>query len=174
MKILKINTWVLFFLWVGLSPSLFAQSFAFESVEREEGTAFFALDESTGQVYYMLDHFSEAGVWKNYGGLIPVYGKNNFAFYVHWREEGTAFFALNTNTGQLYFMLDYGEDAGNWRDYGGTITKSTNAQFSFQASSREFGTAFFAMDESTGQVYYMLDHGEAAGMWKSYGEIISK
>ena len=153
---------------------LYAQSYAFESTEREDGTAFFALHKNTGQLSYMLDHYQDAGVWKTYGGIVPKVTTNELEFYVHWREEGTAFFALDNKTGQLYFMLDYADKAGIWQAYGGVIIRENKNKLSFQASSRENGCAFFAMDEYTGQVYYMLDHGDKAGVWASYGNFIGE
>ena len=134
--------------------NLWAQHLEFESVERTEGTAFFAIDKTSGQISFMLDYGSEAGNWKNYGGIIErnPQGKN-LTFYALKRTDGTAFFCMDGTTGQVYFMLDY---------------------VCFQAATRTDGTAFFAMDGDTGQVYFMLDHGSNAGNWKSYGGTIPK
>jgi hypothetical protein len=174
MKKLEILSMLLCFMLATASSSLSAQSYAFESTEREDGTAFFALNKSTGQLSYMLDHYEDAGVWKNYGGLVPKVTANELAFYVHWREEGTAFFAMDNKTGQLYFMLDYADNAGEWAVYGNIIIRENKNKLSLQASSREKGCAFFAMDEYTGQVYYMLDHSDNAGVWTSYGQFIGE
>ena len=155
--------------------NLWAQHLEFESVERTEGTAFFAIDKTSGQISFMLDYGSEAGNWKNYGGIIErnPQGKN-LTFYALKRTDGTAFFCMDGTTGQVYFMLDYGSDAGNWKSYGGTLPSSCKGYVCFHASTRTDGTAFFAMDGDTGQVYFMLDHGSNAGNWKSYGGTIPK
>ncbi|PHR50082.1 MAG: hypothetical protein COA32_02810 [Fluviicola sp.] len=150
--------------------NLSAQQLEFESIERADGTAFFAIDKATGQISFMLDYGSNAGNWKNYGKTIDRNSQEkNLALYTIQRTDGTAFFAMDGATGQVYFMLDYGSNAGNWKSYGGVLPKSENSFVSFQASSRTDGTAFFAMDGNTGQIYFMLDYGSNAGNWKSYG-----
>lgn len=68
MKILKL-LFSLFFIFSVTIVS--AQRLEFESVERENGTAFFAIDKATGQVSFMLDYGSESGIWKSFGGTVP-------------------------------------------------------------------------------------------------------
>lgn len=169
------NLKIVFYLFFIFSiSSLSAQNLGFESVERADGTAFFSIDKTTGQISYMLDYGSTAGVWKNYGGKITRSSQEkNLSFYAIDRTEGAAFFSMDGATGQVYFMLDYGTEAGVWKNYGGVVP-ATGAHLSFQASTRPKGTAFFAMNNSTGQVYFMLDFGSDAGNWKSYGGTIPK
>ncbi|MBS9464104.1 hypothetical protein KIM67_16905 [Flagellimonas sp. 389] len=155
--------------------NLSAQRLEFESVERRDGTAFFAIDKTTGQISFMLDHGSQAGNWKNYGGTIKRNpSAKNLTFYTLKRSEGTAFFGMDGSTGQVYYMLDYGSNAGNWESYGGTLPSSGKGHVRFQAATRDEGSAFYAMDGDTGQVYFMLDYGSNAGNWKSYGGTIPK
>lgn len=150
--------------------SVSAQNLEFESVERRDGTAFFAIDKSSGQISYMLDYGSEAGVWRNYGNAIRESGEDNLMFYTLERNEGTAFFALESITGQVFFMMDYGSDAGNWKKYGNTLP--AEGYYEFQAATRPDGTVFFAMDGETGQVYFMVDYGSNAGNWEKYGGVL--
>ena len=165
----KLTLLTLFFL---ISSVAAAQNLAAKSLERTDGTAFFTLDKRTGQLYYMLDYGSNAGNWKSYGGLIRETGSNTLEFQAIERVDGSAFFAMDATTGQVYFMLDYGSNAGNWKSYGGTVPKVSNSKLTFQATSRTDGTAFFAIDSDNGQTYYMLDYGSNAGNWKSYGGIV--
>lgn len=153
--------------------ALSAQSLGFAASERgEKGTAFFTMDKRTGQVYYMLDHHSEAGKWKKYGPKIGDLAGAGFLFESNERESGTAFFAMESLSGQVYFMLDYGDEPGIWRKYGEPIGK---AGYTFDATERPGkGTAFFAIENGTGQLYYMLDHGHEPGIWSIFGETIPK
>lgn len=152
--------------------NILAQKFEAESVERTGGTAFFAMDNSTGQVSYMLDHGKSSGIWKNYGEIIRESGSSNLEFRALEREEGTAFFAMDDSTGQVYFMLDHGSNSGKWKKFGGIITRQGDGKLEFEASSRNEGTAFFAIDGKTGQVYFMLDYGSNSGKWKNFGGVI--
>jgi hypothetical protein len=154
--------------WHGFSQS----NLQFASNERKDGTAFFSMNGNTGQVYFMLDHGENAGTWKAYGSEIPDLD-GEFLFVASERENGTAFFAMNYLSGQVYFMLDYGDNAGKWKNYGGTIPSKNKNGYSFDASERQDGTAFFSQDKVTGQTYFMLDYGDNAGNWKAYGKTIS-
>ena len=166
-------TFILFFIFS--ISSLSAQQLEFESVERKDGTAFFSIEKTTGQISYMLDYGENAGIWKNYGGIITkTPQEKKLSFYVIERREGTAFFCMDGMTGQVYFMLDYGSTAGDWKSYGGILPTAGNIYVSFQAATRIDGTAFFTMNGTTGQVYFMLDYGTNAGNWKSYGGTIPK
>ena len=111
-----------FFFIVCATSNLSAQSLAFETIEREDGTAFFAVEKTTGQISYLLDYGSSAGVWKNYGGTIfRDSKKQDLDLNVIQRVDGTAFFCADGTTGQIYYMLDYGSDPGIWKSYGGLI-----------------------------------------------------
>lgn len=144
-----------------------AQNYQFASTEREDGTAFFSLDGRNGQLYWMIDYGDSRGVWKTYGPPIADLGEGrSFAFDANEREDGTVFFAMDSQNGQIYWMLDYGDSRGTWKPYG---TPIGNSKFSFQANEREDGTAFFAVDQKTGQLHFMLDYGDSRGNWKPYG-----
>ena len=162
----------LFFVSVAMTSLSYAQDLNFQSINREDGTAFFSMNSTSGQVYYMLDYGTGAGTWKSYGKTIVNEKASKLTFSAIQRTDGTAFFALNTSNGQLYYMLDYGTNAGNWKSYGGTIAAS--GIYTFSSINRADGTAFFAMEGKTGQVYYMLDYGSDPGIWNSYGGMVSK
>ncbi|MDF1550796.1 MAG: hypothetical protein P1P88_23440 [Bacteroidales bacterium] len=168
----SLNQLAFLFLFSILFTNASAQKFEAESVERSNGTAFFAINSSTGQLAFMADHGKSSGIWKNYGGIIRESGASNLEFRAIERSEGTAFFAMDGATGQVYFMLDYGSNSGKWKNYGGIITRQGDGKLEFEAAARKDGTAFFAIDGKTGQVYYMLDYGSNAGKWKSFGGVI--
>lgn len=159
----------LFILCIITSTGLAQAKLKFESTERENGTAFFAMDQNTGQVSFMLDYGSNSGVWKSYGSVIEG-NKGILNFAVTERTDGTAFFAMDNTTGKVYYMLDYGSNPGKWKSYGGTIPgEKSNSEYNFSIAERESGTAFFAINGQTGQVYFMLDYGSDSGKWKAYG-----
>jgi hypothetical protein len=146
----------------------------FDSNERTDGTAFFSMDIHSGQVYYMLDYGSNSGNWKAYGGTISGASGASYSFVANERTDGTAFFAMNNATGQVYYMLDYGSASGSWKSYGGIVPNKTKTEYSFEANERTDGTAFFCQDHATGQVYFMLDYGSNSGSWKAFGGTAGK
>jgi hypothetical protein len=152
-----------------LTPA-FSQKFEFGSVPRTNGSAFFALNKSTGQLSFMLDHGQTAAKWKKYGAVIRNAGEANLSFYVQSRTDGSAFFALDGTTGQFYFMLDFGSMAGKWKNYGTAVPKKGDGMLVLSGEGRNDGNAFFALDSNTGQMYFMLDYGSTAGTWKVYGD----
>lgn len=165
----------LFFLLfcISASTALAQQKLKFETNERTDGTVFYALDESSSQLYYMLDYGQNSGNWKAYGGTVDV--KNtSFDFEATERTDGSAFFSLDTKTGQLYYMLDYGQSSGKWKAYGSKVDESGKSNFTLRVNERKEGTAFFVIESTTGQMYYMLDYGQNSGNWKKYGNTISK
>ncbi|HYG49508.1 MAG TPA: hypothetical protein VD905_01345 [Flavobacteriales bacterium] len=157
-----------------IQAKVFAQSnLQFAANERENGTALFAMDGNTGQVYFMLDYGESAGMWKPYGSGIADLNWG-YLFAATERDSGTAFFAMHQSSGQVYYMLDYGDYAGAWKSYGGTLPVKSKTGFTFDVNERKDGTAFFSLDKTTGQAYYMLDYGEDAGIWKPFGGTITK
>ncbi|OFZ09662.1 MAG: hypothetical protein A3D92_13660 [Bacteroidetes bacterium RIFCSPHIGHO2_02_FULL_44_7] len=172
MKSLYSSTMALVFTMV-FSAS-YAQQLHFTSIQRTDGTAFFSLNDKSGQLSFMLDYGSSAGTWKNYGGTIRSTGGSTLLLSTISREDGTAFFSLDNATGQLYYMLDYGSSAGTWKSYGATLAGRSGANYQFTAIQRTDGTAFFAQDAQTGQMYYLLDYGSDPGNWKSYGGVIGE
>jgi hypothetical protein len=149
----------------------FSQKFEFGCIARTNGSAFFAISKATGQLSFMLDHGQSAAKWKKYGGLIRTTGEANFSFYVQSRTDGTAFFALDGATGQFFYMLDYGSNAGKWKEYGTPVPKKGDGKLILKGEARKEGNAFFAIDGQTGQLYFMLDYGSNAGKWKEYGDL---
>ncbi|HLP11445.1 MAG TPA: hypothetical protein VK177_05875 [Flavobacteriales bacterium] len=173
MKTIIKQSLILTLLFTFAAPVYSQTNLQFASNEREDGTAFFSLDGNTGQVYFMLDYGTNAGNWKAYGtGIADLNG--GFLFSVSERKDGTAFFAMNRLSGQVYFMLDYGDYAGTWKSYGGNIPSKSRDGYTFDANERSDGTAFFSQDKSSGQTYYMLDYGDNAGIWKAFGQSITK
>lgn len=151
----------------------YAQKLQLNAIERTDGTAFFALNGKSGQLSYMLDYGEDRGTWKSYGGTIRSAGESTLLLASSEREDGTAFFSMDNASGQLYYMLDYGDGRGVWKSYGGTIG-GTGTSYDFTANEREEGTAFFAQDAKSGQIYYLLDYGSNAGVWNSYGGTIGQ
>lgn len=149
------------------------QKLKFETNERADGTVFYALNENTSQLYFMLDYGQNRGNWKAYGGTIDD-ANTIFDFEATERKDGSAFFSLDTKSGQLYFMLDYGSNKGNWKAYGNKIDEAGKSNFVLRVNERTDGTAFFVIESTTGQMYFMLDYGQNKGNWKQYGNTISK
>lgn len=143
--------------------------YEFKATEREDGSAFFSLNKKYGQLYYMLDYGADAGKWIKFGNQVAEAGDKILEFIANERAEGTAFYALDSKTGQLYYMLDHGDSVGKWKIYGNTISQAADKNFQFSATERSSGTAFFASDSKTGKLYFMLDYGTDAGYWKNYG-----
>lgn len=165
------SIFILVLIITNLNFSVAQNNLEFVTLERDGGTAFFAMDNLSGQVYYMLDYGNSDGMWKEYGKKIIAAG-STLLFQASTIKGGTAFFAMNKTTGQLYFMLDIGNNAGNWKSYGNVIPSKVKSQYSFSSFQRKDGTAFFSQDIKTGQAYYMLDYGPNEGKWKPYGKLI--
>lgn len=169
MKTLKLFFVAVFFLVI--TAGTYAQDgvYAFSSTERTDGSAFFSFNKKYGQVYYMLDYGIDAGKWIRFGDMIAETGDKVLEFTANERAEGTAFYALDSKTGQLYYMLDHGDDSGKWKIYGNSISQTSDKSFQFSATERSSGTAFFAIDSKSGKLYFLLDYGTNAGYWKNYG-----
>ncbi len=169
--------------WILMSMALLSgvafsqQSFHFKMVDAgESGNGYYSLNEKTGQVYFMWDAGSNAGKWKSYGSPIDSTGSKSFEFQMTYRgSNGTGFFALDMKTGQVYYMWDFGSNAGKWRSYGSPIDATGKGDFRFSFTDRgDNGNGFFAIDSKSCQLYYMWDFGSNAGKWRSYGNIITK
>lgn len=137
-------------------------------------TTFYALDGSTGQLRYMNDNGEFAGVWRLYGGPLREKGSNNLQFAALKYHYGRAFYAVESTTGQLHFMLDFGDASGLWVPYGAPARLMGNESIQFSVEHVGNGAKFTAIDANTGQVFYMFDYGDEAGKWRTYGEIIKK
>ena len=57
----------------------------------------------------------------------------NTAFEANFKGAGTAFYAIDGKTGQLSYMVDTGEDAGNWRKFGNKYRNSGSSKLHFKA-----------------------------------------
>ena len=98
-------------------------------------------------------------------------GNTNLA--ANFKGDGTAFYTVDARSGQLSYMLDYGEEAGAWKRFGNPYRKGANGGLYLDASERlGNGTSFYLLDKSTGQLNYMLDYGPGAGTWTSFGNPI--
>ncbi len=146
--------------------------YRYSTLTREEGSAFFALDGSSGQLYFMNDYGTEAGIWKPYGGVIRLGGRNNLQFATIAYKVGSAFYALEAATGQLWYMNDYGDQAAVWKTYGKPIRAEGRETQQLQAEDEGDGTKITSLDASSGQVYYMFDYGSNSGTWLKYGTSI--
>ena len=96
---------------------------------------------------------------------------SDFQFEVGQRPGGTAFYSMNAYSGELSYMVDFGEQAGQWFNYGNAIQTSGN-KLLMEAVETPEGVIFYAMDSGTGQLYYMTDHGEDPGVWYEFGGMI--
>jgi outer membrane protein assembly factor BamB len=146
--------------------------YRYATMSNGNGSVFFALDGSTGQLRYMRDVGEAAGTWYSFGAPMRETGKNNLLFQAVAREKGFDFYALEANSGQLYWMSDFGEHPGAWHSYGTTIRNSDRPTLEFAAEPEASGNKFTAIDGDTGQIYFMFDFGDSAGIWKPYGNVI--
>jgi hypothetical protein len=162
---------ILMILGIIICP-VFSQKLDFQSIQRSGGSTFFAINKTTGQLSFMSDYGDGRGIWKTYGSTIRQNGDANLSIYVEERTDGTAFFVLDGAKGQLYYMLDYGSNRGTWKSYGNIVPKTSDGILILSGELRNDGSAFFAIDSKTGQLYYMTDYGSAAGTWNSYGNLV--
>lgn len=140
----------------------------FEANFKGSGTAFYAIDNATGQLSYMIDYGEDAGNWRRFGNAYRKGGSSKLHFKAIERGNiGTSFYILNGGTGQLSFMLDYGEGAGTWTGFGNPLRNVTITEFETNFSDN--GMIFYAYDGVKKQMYYMQDFGEKAGSWQAYG-----
>jgi outer membrane protein assembly factor BamB len=156
---------------LGIAAAGQAQSgiYRFVSLTNGNGSTFFALDGSTGKLYFMNDFGESPETWRSYGEPLREIGRNNLSFDAVPFEKGSVFYALEMGTGQLYYMPDFGANAGRWETYGEPIRLEGMEVLSLAAERSDNGTKFTAMDGNTGQVYYMFDFGDHAGHWARYG-----
>jgi hypothetical protein len=146
--------------------------YRYASTTDSRGCTFYALEGTIGQLFYMNDYGDDAAIWKRYGNVLRAAGRNNLQFAALGSENGTVFYALEGNSGQLHFMLDFGDMPGAWKAYGEPIRLFGDETLLFTAAKEEQGAKFTAIDANNGQVYYMFDYGERAGRWRTYGGII--
>lgn len=101
----------------------------------------------------------------------PGASPNGYIFKTNLRTDGASFYAMNKETGQIHYMLDYGDNSGVWRPFGQTLP-SNGASYSFDVVERPAATSFYALDNRTGKVYYTDDNPANVGAWKPYGDIL--
>ena len=137
-----------------------------------EGSAFYTLDEVTGQLSYMLDFGEDAGNWRRYGNAYrkPERAGSTLFFQAEERgiDTGTTFYILNGATGQVSYLSDYGPGAGAWVNFGNRLKGANISAFDTQIIGTA-GMVFYAYDSTAKQMYFMQDFGDKPGEWQKYG-----
>lgn len=151
------------------STAQMINSASFEANFKGDGTAFYTIDNTTGQLSYMLNFGQQAGVWLSYGEPYRKNGLSGLHFKAIERGDstGTSFYIIDSKLGQLSYMSDFGLEAGNWTSYGSVLKDVTLTDFEAQATA--LGIVFYAYDGVAKQMYYMQDFGEQAGIWLAFG-----
>jgi len=93
----------------------------FDVVERPGAASYYLLHSETGQLYYMIEGTNASDSWQAYGNQISTNGRGLLEFDAQGRVEGNSFYALDTKSGQMYFMNDFGPEAGTWLTYGSEL-----------------------------------------------------
>jgi len=144
--------------------------FVFDVNDRQGGSAFYSMNSRTGEVSYMLDFGENAGKWTNYGATLERPVANPLLFKALETPKGVAIYAMDGATGQLYYMLDHGNNPGQWAKFGGMIRQNALNMLQLEVVDRGNGnTSFYAYDSFTHQTYFMNLAGENAGNWGKYG-----
>jgi len=141
----------------------------FEANFKGGGTGFYTIDSKTGQLSYMVDYGEGAGTWQRFGNKYRENGTSQLHFKAVERggNFGTSFYILNGGTGQVSFMLDYGEGAGTWTGFGNPLRNVTVTEF--ETNFSQSGMIFYVYDGVAKKMHFMQDFGETAGAWQSYG-----
>ena len=142
---------------------------AFVTKLRSSGSAFYSMNNKSGQMYFMLDFGEVRGEWKAFGPALKNGGGNPLLFDVVERAQARSFYALDGRTGQLYFFNDGPEPSTEWTKYGSQLRSNGVNLLQFTAIGRVGGNSFYAFDSLSGQMYFMNDFDEDAGTWKTYG-----
>jgi len=141
---------------------------ALEANFKGAGTAFYTIDGKSGQLSYMINFGEDAGNWRKFGNPYRSTGATKLHFKATERSIGTSFYILNGGTGQMSYMLDYGEGAGTWTGFGNPLKTVTVTEFEVNATAD--GMVFYAYDGVAKQLYFMQDFGEKAGNWIPFGK----
>jgi hypothetical protein len=149
-----------------------ASTYRYSTLSGTDGSTFYALHGTTGQLYYMNDYGNDPAVWKSYGSMIRMGGRNNLQFAALRFNSGNSFYAFEANTGQLHYMNDYGDVPGIWKSYGTPARAEGLDNLQIAVEHDGDGVKCTAIDGTTGQVFYMFDWGDNAGTWRSYGGMI--
>ena len=134
-----------------------------------DGTAFYTINGNTGQLSYLLDYGQSAGTWLKYGNKFREQGTSALHFKAIERGDstGTTFYILDSKTGQLNFMSDYGMTAGGWASFGNPLEDIKLTEFEAQITAT--GMIFYVYDGMAKQMYFMQDFGEKVGAWLPFG-----
>lgn len=111
-------------MWQTYGPQMAQHSNAgllFDVVERPGAASYYLLHPKTGELFYTIEGANATGVWQTYGDKISSSGNASLEFDAEARTEGNSFYALDTKSGQMYFMNDYGDYAGQWTAYGNEL-----------------------------------------------------
>ncbi len=147
-----------------------SSGYVFDVNLRPGGAAFYAMDTNTGAVSYMLDFGDNAGKWANYGNTIKDPGGAPLLFEAVNNEQGAVIYAMDAQTGQLFYLADYGEDQGRWMKFGGLIRQNALNMLQFNLIQRETGNiTFYAYDNFTHKTYYLNLYGDNPGKWAAFG-----
>jgi len=111
-------------MWKPFGPKMSSHSgvdLQFDVVERSGAASFYLLHPKTGQLYFAVDGTNASDTWQTYGEQIPTNGNGSLEFDAQGRFEGNSFYALDTKSRQMYYMNDFGPDAGKWLTYGNKL-----------------------------------------------------
>ena len=107
--------------WLPFGPQMPNQgdvSLEFDVVERAGAASYYLLHPKTGQLFFTVEGANATDSWQTYGDKISSNGKGTLEFDAQGRFEGNSFYAFDTKSGQMYYMNDFGPDAGKWLTYG--------------------------------------------------------
>lgn len=93
----------------------------FDVVERAGAASYYLLHPKTGQLYFTVEGVNATDSWQTYGDKISANGRGSLEFDAQGRFEGNSFYALDTESGQMFYMNDFGPEAGQWLTYGSEL-----------------------------------------------------
>lgn len=145
---------------------------------KDGGTIFFAIDKASGQIYFQRDYGTNAGKWIPFASPIPQSEKHEYTFKLYDKSAGhdkknleIVFIALDKFNGQVYYLID--SQNAVWIPFGYPIRTENSPTFTFDIRIETTqGITYFALNEITGQLYFMPDYGLDSGIWKPYGSTI--
>lgn len=150
------------------SSTLRSSNNTFEANFKGEGTGFYKIDKK-GQLSYMLDFGDQVGVWSDYGNAYRENGASPLHFKAVERNVGqTSFYILDGQSGQLSYMSDFGDQAGEWLNFGDQLKNANITNFDAEITDTG-GMYFFAYDATSKKTYFMKDYGGQAGFWFAVG-----
>ncbi len=93
----------------------------------------------------------------------------DLVFVTKLRPAGSSFYAMDSESGQMHFMLDFGEVRGQWKAFGPALRNGGGNPLLFDAVERAQARSFYALDSKTGQLYFFNDGAEISTEWTKYG-----